>query len=115
MSVSIAAMFRPGLLASAMIAGLGLTSPGLAQSTVYIPAILELSGAGAVSGTNFRDGMLLAIDEINAKGGFLTPVIPQVEPPATSTWPLFISVALGSKRAVLRVGPFPLNPGIVES
>src|SRR5581483_8047381 len=37
----------------------------------YIPAILELSGAGAVSGTNFRDGMLLAIDEINAKGGIL--------------------------------------------
>jgi branched-chain amino acid transport system substrate-binding protein len=51
-----------------------------AQSTVYIPAVLELSGAGAVSGTNFRDGMLLAIDEINAKGGILgkkidTPVL----------------------------------------
>jgi len=64
-------MFRPALLASAIMAGLGLTSPVLAQSTVYIPAILELSGAGAVSGTNFRDGMLLAIDEINAKGGIL--------------------------------------------
>src|SRR6266849_6863990 len=64
-------MFRPGLLASAILAGLGLASPVLAQSTVYIPAILELSGAGAVSGTNFRDGMLLAIDEINAKGGLL--------------------------------------------
>ena len=48
-----------------------LASPVFAQSTVYIPAILELSGAGAVSGTNFRDGMLLAIDEINAKGGIL--------------------------------------------
>src|SRR6266852_5553614 len=71
MSISIAAMFRRGLLASAIMAGLGLTSPVLAQSTVYIPAILELSGAGAVSGTNFRDGMLLAIDEINAKGGIL--------------------------------------------
>jgi branched-chain amino acid transport system substrate-binding protein len=55
-------------------------SPAQAQSTVYIPAILELSGAGAVSGTNFRDGMLMAIDEINAKGGILgrkieTPVL----------------------------------------
>jgi len=70
MSISIAALFRLGL-ASAILAGLGLTSPVLAQSTVYIPAILELSGAGAVSGTNFRDGMLLAIDEINAKGGIL--------------------------------------------
>src|SRR5215472_10413874 len=64
-------MFRSGLLASVIVTGFGLTSPVLAQSTVYIPAILELSGAGAVSGTNFRDGMLLAIDEINAKGGIL--------------------------------------------
>jgi branched-chain amino acid transport system substrate-binding protein len=36
-----------------------------------MPAILELSGAGAVSGTNFRDGMILAVEEINAKGGIL--------------------------------------------
>jgi branched-chain amino acid transport system substrate-binding protein len=64
-------MFRSALFAPVVVAGLSLTSPVLAQSTVYIPAILELSGAGAVSGTNFRDGMLLAIDEINAKGGIL--------------------------------------------
>lgn len=62
---------RLNLFAAAMLASLGTISPSFAQSTVYIPAILELSGAGAVSGTNFRDGMLLAIDEINAKGGLL--------------------------------------------
>ena len=49
----------------------GRLSPLHAQSTVYMPAVLELSGAGAVSGTNFRDGMLMAIEEINAKGGIL--------------------------------------------
>jgi branched-chain amino acid transport system substrate-binding protein len=59
------------LFAAAILASFGIISPSFAQSTVYIPAILELSGAGAVSGTNFRDGMLLAIDEINAKGGLL--------------------------------------------
>jgi branched-chain amino acid transport system substrate-binding protein len=64
-------MYRVALFASALVAGLGLASPLQAQTTVYIPAILELSGAGAVSGTNFRDGMLLAIDEVNAKGGIL--------------------------------------------
>jgi branched-chain amino acid transport system substrate-binding protein len=64
-------MLRSGLLASIMVTGLAQSSPVLAQSTVYIPAILELSGAGAVPGTNFRDGMLLAIEEINAKGGIL--------------------------------------------
>ncbi|HEY2135441.1 MAG TPA: ABC transporter substrate-binding protein [Xanthobacteraceae bacterium] len=63
-----------------MAACLGLVGPAFAQSTVYIPAILELSGAGAVSGTNFRDGMLLAIDEVNKAGGILgrkieTPVL----------------------------------------
>jgi branched-chain amino acid transport system substrate-binding protein len=73
-------MFRSGFFAGLILAGLGSTSPVFAQSTVYIPAILELSGAGAVSGTNFRDGMLLAIEEINAKGGILgrkieTPVL----------------------------------------
>jgi branched-chain amino acid transport system substrate-binding protein len=69
-------MFRSGLLALMATVGLALSNPAtvrpaVAQSTVYIPAILELSGAGAVPGTNFRDGMLLAIEEINAKGGIL--------------------------------------------
>src|SRR3974390_859930 len=64
-------MFRTSLLASALVVALGVATPLHAQSSVYIPAVLELSGAGAVSGTNFRDGMLLAIDEINAKGGIL--------------------------------------------
>ncbi len=76
-------MFRRTLFAFAIVAGFGVVSPVLAQSTqstVYMPALLELSGAGAVSGTNFRDGMLMAIDEVNAKGGILgrkidTPVL----------------------------------------
>ena len=42
-----------------------------AQTTVYIPDVVELSGPGAVSGTNWRDGVALAIDEINASGGIL--------------------------------------------
>jgi branched-chain amino acid transport system substrate-binding protein len=73
-------MFRTMGCACAITLGLGLSGPALAQSTVYIPAVLELSGAGAVSGTNFRDGMLIAIDEINGKGGLLgrkidTPIL----------------------------------------
>lgn len=46
-------------------------SAAQAQTTVYIPDVVELSGAGAVSGTNWRDGASLAIDEINASGGIL--------------------------------------------
>jgi len=64
-------MFRIGLIASTFAASLGISQTAFAQDTVYMPAILELSGAGAVSGTNFRDGMILAVEEINAKGGIL--------------------------------------------
>jgi branched-chain amino acid transport system substrate-binding protein len=41
------------------------------NQTVKFAFIGELSGAGAVSSTNFRDGALMAIEEINAKGGLL--------------------------------------------
>ena len=47
------------------------TIPVHAQSTVYIPDVVELSGPGAVSGTNWRDGAAMAIDEINKSGGIL--------------------------------------------
>src|SRR3990167_1590313 len=51
---------------------LALAAAGAAaQQTVNMPIVIELSGAGAVSGTNFRDGAVLAIEEINAKGGIL--------------------------------------------
>jgi branched-chain amino acid transport system substrate-binding protein len=54
---------------SAMLA---LAATGTAaQQTVNMPIVMELSGAGAVSGTNFRDGAVLAIEEINARGGIL--------------------------------------------
>ncbi len=49
-----------------------LAGSALAQDNVIkIPGVLELSGAGAISGTNFRDGALLAIEDINAAGGIL--------------------------------------------
>ena len=64
-------MLRSGLFLLAAVAGLGLSSPSHAQSTVYMPAVVEESGPGAVSGTNYRDGLKLAVEEINAKGGIL--------------------------------------------
>lgn len=58
------------LTVSAFVTGASLTG-ARAQDTVLIPCVCELSGAGAVSGTNYRDGAHLAIDEINAAGGIL--------------------------------------------
>jgi branched-chain amino acid transport system substrate-binding protein len=58
------------LLAAALASG--LATGALAQDKpVSFAFIGELSGAGAVSSTNFRDGALMAIEEINAKGGIL--------------------------------------------
>ena len=42
-----------------------------AQATIKIASIQELSGGGATVGTNFKNGMDLAIKEINAAGGIL--------------------------------------------
>ena len=61
------------VLASALVMGsFGLMLSGAqAQQTLYLPNVVELSGPGAVSGTNWRDGITLAVEEINAKGGIL--------------------------------------------
>jgi branched-chain amino acid transport system substrate-binding protein len=49
-----------------------LLAPTLAQAQpVKIAGLYELSGAGATAGTNFKNGVDLAIKEINAVGGIL--------------------------------------------
>lgn len=51
-------------------ASLSLAGAALAQP-IKIANIVELSGAGATSGTNFKNGVELAVKEINAAGGIL--------------------------------------------
>lgn len=47
------------------------TSSAMAAETVKIANVVELSGGGASNGNNWTDGLRLATDEINAKGGIL--------------------------------------------
>src|SRR5690349_5472679 len=57
---------------SAFLFGLALAQPLLAQAQpIKIFGLVELSGTGATSGTNFNDGVKLAVKEINAAGGIL--------------------------------------------
>jgi branched-chain amino acid transport system substrate-binding protein len=57
---------------SAFLLSLALAQPLLAQTqSVKIFGLVELSGTGATSGTNFNDGVKLAVKEINAAGGIL--------------------------------------------
>ena len=46
-------------------------SMAMAQSTVKVVGLVELTGTGTTSGTNFDNGIKLAVKEINAAGGIL--------------------------------------------
>jgi branched-chain amino acid transport system substrate-binding protein len=59
---------RPVLAAAALTLAL---QPAAWAQTIRIANLVELSGAGATSGTNFKNGVELAVKEINAAGGIL--------------------------------------------
>ena len=55
-----------------ILLALALAQPSFAQGgPVKIAGLVELSGTGTTSGTNFNDGVKLAVKEINAAGGIL--------------------------------------------
>src|SRR6266568_9598160 len=60
-------------LQSVVLANLGHISMGAMaqQGPVLFYGIMELSGTGATPGTNFDNGVKLAVKEINAAGGIL--------------------------------------------
>jgi branched-chain amino acid transport system substrate-binding protein len=63
---------RRTFITAACALALGLPAVGRAQAQpIKLAGLFELSGAGATSGTNFRDGFQLAVKEINAAGGIL--------------------------------------------
>jgi branched-chain amino acid transport system substrate-binding protein len=58
-------------LALAAVLGVAVASQASAQDVIKIPNIIELSGAGATVGTNWKNGSSMAVEEINAAGGIL--------------------------------------------
>jgi branched-chain amino acid transport system substrate-binding protein len=61
-------LVRSAALATLLAFG---TAAAQAQDVIKIAGIYELSGAGASAGTYFKDGVELAVKEINANGGIL--------------------------------------------
>ena len=63
---------KPGILAGVVLATT-LSAAAFAQSgaPIKLADVAELSGGGATVGTNWKNGIDLAIEEINAKGGIL--------------------------------------------
>lgn len=64
-----------------------------AQDTVKIGVLHSLSGTMAISETSLKDVVLMAVDEINAKGGVLGKKIEPVVVDPASDWPLFAEKA----------------------
>ncbi|MDE2082923.1 MAG: urea ABC transporter substrate-binding protein [Burkholderiales bacterium] len=74
-------------------AGLGLGKAALAADTIKVGVLHSLSGTMAISESVLKDTILMAIDEINAKGGVLGKKLEPVVVDPASNWPLFAEKA----------------------
>jgi urea transport system substrate-binding protein len=82
------------LALAASIAAIGTSSSSFAQQkTVKVGILHSLSGTMAISETVLKDTALMAIDEINAKGGVMGYKIEPVVVDPASNWPLFAEKA----------------------
>src|SRR5438046_2440828 len=87
--------FLKQLAASIALAtgGLAIGSQALAADTIKVGVLHSLSGTMAISETVLKDVTLMAIDEINAKGGVLGKKLEPVVVDPASNWPLFAEKA----------------------
>jgi len=93
--------FIKGSLVATAAAGAGLSFPNVlrAQDTVKIGVLHSLSGTMAISEVSLRDTVLMAVEEINAKGGVMGKKITPVVVDPASNWDLFAEKA---KQLLLR-------------
>ena len=77
----------------ALTAAVALTTlsalPSYAADTIKVGILHSLSGTMAISETVLKDTVLMAIEEINAKGGLLGKKLEPVIVDPASNWPLF--------------------------
>jgi len=86
--------FAQSLSAVALgVAALGLPVFAQAADTIKVGVLHSLSGTMAISETVLKDTALMAIDEINAKGGVLGKKLEPVVVDPASNWPLFAEKA----------------------
>jgi urea transport system substrate-binding protein len=76
-----------------VVALVGLAASVNAADVVKIGVLHSLSGTMAISETSLRDVVLMAVEEINAKGGVLGKKIQPVVVDPASNWPLFAEKA----------------------
>jgi len=84
---------RLALIGAMTAAGLSFGTPVLAADTIKVGVLHSLSGTMAISETVLKDVTLMAIDDINAKGGLLGKKLEPVVVDPASNWPLFAEKA----------------------
>ena len=84
---------RFALTAALASAGLWSAPGALAADTIKVGVLPALSGTMAISETVLKDVTLMAIEEINAKGGVLGKKLEPVVVDPASNWPLFAEKA----------------------
>jgi len=84
-------LFIKASVAAAAIAFTGAV--GAQQKTVKVGVLHSLSGTMAISETVLKDTVLMAVDEINAKGGVMGYKVEAVVVDPASNWPLFAEKA----------------------
>src|SRR3954449_6747678 len=70
-----------------------LAAQSRAAGTIKVGVLHSLSGTMAISETSLKDVVLMAVDELNAKGGVLGKKIQPVVVDPASNWPLFAEKA----------------------
>jgi len=86
-------LFVKTLALAASIAAISAAPAFAQQKTVKVGVLHSLSGTMAISETVLKDTVLMAIDEINAKGGVMGAKIEPVVVDPASNWPLFAEKA----------------------
>ena len=91
-------MQRRGFFKTAAIAGMLMATGIISQAaraadTIKVGILHSLSGTMAISETTLKDTALMAIEEINAKGGVLGRKLEPVVVDPASNWPLFAEKA----------------------
>src|ERR1700741_888343 len=85
--------FLTTLVSAAIAASATLGAYAQTGGTVKVGVLHSLSGTMAISETVLKDVALMAIDEINAKGGVMGYKIEAVVVDPASNWPLFAEKA----------------------
>jgi Periplasmic binding protein domain len=80
-------------LVTASLSSLATVASAQSKDPIKVGVLHSLSGTMAISETVLKDVALMAIDEINAKGGVMGRKLEPVVVDPASTWPLFAEKA----------------------